>query len=75
MVALKVTKVGEDLAVVLTEELRLALGVAEGGTLYAQTSEAGEVTLAGRDMSFEGRRARGRVFITRYRKTLDALAK
>ncbi|MDO8410519.1 MAG: hypothetical protein Q7S93_10720 [Phenylobacterium sp.] len=75
MVALKVTKVGEDLAVVLTEELRIALGVAEGGTLYAETSDAGEVTLAGRDMSFEARRARGRVFITRYKKTIDALAK
>ncbi len=75
MVALKVTKVGEDVAVVLTEELRLALGVTEGDTLYAESSEAGEVTLAGRDMSFEARRARGRVFITRYKKTIDALAK
>ncbi|MDO8901124.1 MAG: hypothetical protein Q7V15_07205 [Phenylobacterium sp.] len=75
MVALRVTKVGDDLAVVLTEELRDALGVVEGGTLYAEVGEAGEFTLAGRDMSFEGRRARGRLLISRYRKTLDALAK
>jgi len=75
MVALKVTTVGEDYAVVLTEELSLALGVADGGTLYAETSDAGGVTLAGRDMSFDARRARGRVFISRYKKTLDALAR
>jgi len=75
MVALKVTKIGEDVVVVLTEELRDALGVAEGGTLYAAQSSDGEVTLARRDMSLEARRSRGRAFIGRYKKTLDALAK
>lgn len=75
MVALKVTKIGDELAVVLTDELREALGAAEGGTLYAQASESGEVTLVNRDMSFEARRERGRAFIARYRKTLDELAK
>lgn len=75
MVALKVTKIGDEVAVVLTEELREALGVAEGGTLYAEQSSEGEVTLAKRDMSFEGRRERGRAFIGRYQKTLDELAK
>ncbi|OIQ66783.1 hypothetical protein GALL_516430 [mine drainage metagenome] len=74
MVALKVTKIGDELAVVLTEELREALGVAEGGTLYAEQSSEGEVMLARRDMSFEARRARGRAFIGRYKKTLDELA-
>ena len=75
MVALRVTKVGDDLAVVLTEELRDALGVVDGGTLYAEAGEAGECTLVGRDMSFEGRRTRGRLFISRYKRTLEALAK
>lgn len=75
MVALKVTKIGDDVAVVLTEELREALGVAEGGTLYAEQSNEGEVTLAKRDMSLEARRERGRAFIGRYQKTLDELAK
>lgn len=75
MVALKIAKIGDELAVVLTDELCEALGVAEGGTLYAQASESGEVTLANRDMSFEARRARGRAFMARYRKTLAELAK
>lgn len=75
LVALKVTKVGDDLVVVLNGELREALGVAEGGTLYAQASESGEVTLVNRGMSFEARRARGRAFIARYGKTFDELAK
>jgi hypothetical protein len=76
MVALKITKVGEAFAVVLTEERGEALGVAEGATLYAQQSEDGTVTLSGgRAMSFEARRARGRAFIARYEETLKDLAK
>ncbi len=75
MVALKVAKIGDALAVVLTEELREALGVSEGGTLYAEASDEGAVMLIGRDMSFEARRARGREFIKRYEKTFQALAK
>ena len=75
MVALKVTKVGNDLAVVLTGELSDALGVAEGGTLYAEQSEDGAVTLVAQEQSFETRRARGRAFVARYQKTFEALAK
>lgn len=75
MVALKVARIGDDLAVVLTQELREALGVAEGGILYAEQSETGEVMLVAQDDSFEIRRARGRAFIKRYQKTFDALAK
>jgi bifunctional DNA-binding transcriptional regulator/antitoxin component of YhaV-PrlF toxin-antitoxin module len=75
MVALKIAKIGEDLAVVLTPELREALGVAEGDTLYAEQSEAGGVTLVANDLSFEARRERGRGFIKRYGKTFEALAK
>jgi hypothetical protein len=75
MVALKVARIGDDLAVVLTQELREALGAAEGGTLYAEQSDTGEVMLVTQDASFEARRARGRAFIQRYQKTFDALAK
>ncbi len=75
MVALKVAKIGDAFAVVLTDELRDALGVSEGGTLYAEASSDGAVTLVGRDLSFEARRARGRQIIKRYEKTLQDLAK
>jgi hypothetical protein len=75
MVALKVVRIGDDLAVVLTQELREALGVAEGGALYAEQSETGEVMLVTQDASFEARRARGRAFIKLYQKTFDALAR
>jgi hypothetical protein len=75
MVALKVAKIGDELAVILTPELRETLGVADGGTLYAEQSETGEVLLISQDDSFEIRRSRGRAFIKRYQKTFDALAK
>ncbi len=75
MVELKVMKVGDELAVVLTEELRQSLGVADGGTLYAAPNAAGQVTLASRDMSHDARRARGREFMARYSQTLETLAK
>ena len=74
MVTLKVAKVGDALAVVLTDELRDALGFAEGGALYAEASSEGAVTLVGRDLSFEARRERGRGIIKRYEKTLQDLA-
>lgn len=75
MIALKVTKVGNDLVVVLPEELQELLGVAEGATFYAEASDDGDVRLARRDMSIDARRERGRAFMRRYKSTLDALAK
>jgi hypothetical protein len=73
-ISLKVKKTGEDV-VVPAEELREALGSAEGGTIYAAQPNESEVTLARRDTSFDARRARGKAFINRYRKTLNDLAK
>lgn len=75
MIALKVTQLGEGMALVLTEEARELLGATAGDTLYFEATPEGGLRLAKLDMSFEARRERGRAFIKRYQKTFDALAK
>jgi len=75
MIALKVTQIDGDMALVLNDQMRELLGVAEGDVVYVRVSADGELTLAKQDMSFEARRERGRAFLSRYQKTFDALAK
>ncbi len=75
MIPLKVTQVGEGMALVLSDEARELLGASDGDTLYFEASPDGGLRLAKLDMSFEARRERGRAFLKRYQKTFDALAK
>ncbi len=75
MIALKVTQIGEGMALVLNDEARELLGATEGDTLYFEAAPEGGLRLAKLDMSFEARRERGGAFIKRYQKTFDALAK
>ena len=75
MIFLKMTETPAGLAIVLNDEVRELLGAVAGAEIGVSISDNGEVVFAGRDMSPEARRARGRAFIQRYRKTFEALAK
>jgi len=75
MIALKVTQVGDEMALVLSDEALELLGVSEGDTLCFEASPDGGLRLAKLDMSFDARRERDRAFLNRYRKTFETLAK
>ena len=75
MTYLKITQTEAGLAIVLNDEARELLDARDGAQVSLEVSEDGKVFLHGRDMSPEVRRARGRAFIQRYKKTFDALAK
>jgi hypothetical protein len=75
MIVLKIAQTEDGPAILLNEEVQALLGVEPGGEVRLEVTEDGRVTLVGPDMSFEARRARGRSFIEKYRKTFEALAK
>lgn len=75
MTFLKITQTDAGLAIVLNAEAQELLDAKDGAQVSLEVSEDGKVFLHGRDMSPEARRARGRAFIQRYKKTFEALAK
>ena len=74
MIALKLERVGDRLGVILDETARAELRAEVGETVYLLRSAEGglvaEVPEAGQD---DGRHERGRAFLKRYQKTLDAM--
>lgn len=69
MIHVKVEKIGNTVAIVLDDAAQALLGVAPGDTLQL-TEGADGVTLTGSDAV-----ARGKLFVERYIRTFDALAK
>lgn len=71
MLALKVEKIGDRVAVVLTEEALGALGVGPGDTLHVEPSADGVLREVTRETWIEDPHARGRAFLRRYNKTFE----
>lgn len=69
MIHLKVEKIGDAVAVVLDEATQAALGVKLGDTLRIEQSGDGSVFVG------EDAVSRGKLFVERYIKTFEALAK
>jgi antitoxin component of MazEF toxin-antitoxin module len=69
MLALKVEKIGDRVAVVLTEEALAALNVGPGDTLHLEPSRDGVIREVTRETWIEDPHARGRAFLRRYNKT------
>jgi antitoxin component of MazEF toxin-antitoxin module len=66
MIALKVEKIGDRLAVVLNDEAQAALHLKEGDTVHVEAANgAGESWI-------DDPHARGRAFLKRYTKNLGA---
>jgi len=71
MIALKVEKIGDRVAVVLTEESLAALGLGVGDTLHLEPSPGGVLREVTRETWIEDPHARGRAFLRRYNKTFE----
>lgn len=67
MIALKVEKLGDRLAVVLNEEAQAALRLKEGDTVHLEAPGAG----AGGAFWMDDPHARGRAFLRRYNKSFE----
>lgn len=74
MIALKVEKIGDQIAVILTEEALDVLNAKVGGTLHLEPSADGHVVAAvTQEVWVEDQHARGRAFLRRYNRTFDQL--
>src|SRR5215210_5017270 len=70
MIALKITQIGESVAIILNADALAALGAGVGDTVYIDhPHEAGTA-----EMSFDPRRQRSRYFLKRIQKTFEGLA-
>lgn len=73
MIALKVEKIGDRVAVVLDERALEALHLNVGDTLQLQPSGDGTFTALTREGWAEDTHARGRAFLRRYNKSFEQL--
>jgi hypothetical protein len=71
MLALKVEKIGDRVAVVLTEEALAALNLGVGDTLCVEPSRDGPLREVTREVWIEDPHARGRAFLRRYNKSFE----
>jgi len=69
MIALKVEKIGDQVAVVLTEDAQAALHVAPGDTIQLDIGDDGQVSAVGRGAWVDDPHARGRAFLRRYNRS------
>jgi antitoxin component of MazEF toxin-antitoxin module len=73
MIALKVEKIGDRAAVVLSEDALAALHLNVGDTLQLEPSGDGTFSAVTREGWAEDPHARGRAFLRRYTKNLAQL--
>jgi hypothetical protein len=71
MLALKVEKIGDRVAVVLTEEALTALNLGVGDTLCIEPTGDGVVREVAPETWIEDPHARARVFLRRYNKSFE----
>ena len=75
MIALKLTRIGNSLGVVLPKEALVKLGVDKGGSLYLTDGPGGEMRLSAYNAEVAEEIALGEAFMDEYRDTFRALAK
>lgn len=74
MIALKVEKIGEQVAVILTEEALEVLNAEVGGTLHLEpAADGGVVVSVTQEVWLDDHHARGRAFLKRYNRALERL--
>ena len=71
MIALKVEKIGDQVAVVLTEEALSALHLGVGDTLCIEPTADGVAREVTPETWIEDPHARGRIFLRRYNKSFE----
>jgi len=74
MIALKVEKIGDQVAVVLTEEALEVLNLEVGGVLHLEPStDGGVIVSVHQEVWLDDPHARGRAFLKRYNRALERL--
>ena len=74
MIALKVEKIGDQIAVILNEEAVDLLNAQVGGVLHLEPTRDGHVLAAvTKEVWVEDPHARGRAFLKRYNRTFEQL--
>lgn len=74
MIALKVEKIGDQIAVILTEEALEVLNAEVGGVLHVEPDRDGTVLVsATQEVWVDDHHARGRAFLKRYNRALERL--
>jgi hypothetical protein len=74
MIALKVEKIGDQIAVILNEEAVDVLNAKVGGMLHLEPTSDGHVLAAvTKEVWVEDPHARGRAFLKRYNRTFEQL--
>ena len=75
MIALKVEKIGDQIAVILNEEAVDVLNAQVGGLLHLEPTSDGHVLAAvTKEVWVEDPHARGRAFLKRYNRTFEQLS-
>jgi hypothetical protein len=73
MIALKIEKIGDQVAVILTEEALEILDGKVGGVLHLEPSRDGVLAAVTQEVWIEDPHARGRAFLKRYNRTFQRL--
>ncbi|MDE2485984.1 MAG: hypothetical protein KGO51_01170 [Alphaproteobacteria bacterium] len=74
MIALKVEKIGDQVAVILTEEALEVLNAEVGGVLHIEPSSDGRAVVSvHQEVWLDDPHARGRAFLKRYNRALERL--
>lgn len=73
MIALKVEKIGDQVAVVLSEQALAALRLSVGDTLQLEPSGDGSYNAVTREGWADDPHARGRAFLRRYNRSFSQL--
>jgi hypothetical protein len=74
MIALKVEKIGDHVAVILTEEALEVLNAEIGGVLHLEPTRDGVVVASvHQEVWIDDPHARGRAFLKRYTRALERL--
>jgi len=75
MIALKVEKIGDQIAVILNQEAIDVLNAKVGGTLHLEPTSNGHVlAVVTKEVWVEDPHARGRAFLKRYNRTFEQLS-
>ena len=71
MLALTVEKIGDRVAVILTEEALAQLNLAVGDVLRVEPGPDGAIKAVNREVWMEDPHARGRAFLRRYNRSFE----
>jgi hypothetical protein len=73
MIALKVEKIGDRVALILTEDALELLNAEVGGVVNLEIGRDGAITAAGQEAWVDDPHARGRAFLKRYNRAFERL--